>query len=323
MKVLGIESSCDETAAAVVSEQGILSDIVHGQQVHAAYGGVVPELASRAHAEQVVPVVRAALDAAGVERPDVVAATAGPGLVGAVLVGLCFGKAAALGWKVPFIAVNHLEGHLLSPLLDHPELHFPFLSLVVSGGHTTLYLAEDVGRYRTLAETVDDAAGEAFDKVARMMGLGYPGGPVIDRLASQGDPRSVPLPRPRAGDMDMSFAGLKTAVRTWLQKHPQTRPEDMAASFQAAVVEVLVDRLQRAAHSTGVERLSIGGGVAANAGLRQAVSSCGLQAFLPPRHHCTDNAAMIALVGRLYAARGRNDPLHTTARPRWPVGEPV
>ena len=224
MLVLGIESSCDETAAAVVGPAGVLSDIVHGQAIHVKYGGVVPEIASRAHAEQIVPTVMAALEGAGIARPDAVAATAGPGLIGAVLVGLCFGKAAAIGWGVPFVAVNHLEGHLLSPLLDHPDLTFPFLSLVVSGGHTTLYLAEGLGRYTVLAETVDDAAGECFDKVARMIGLGYPGGPHIDRLALTGDPAAVPLPRPRLPGLDMSFSGIKTAVRVWLEKHPGTPP---------------------------------------------------------------------------------------------------
>jgi len=321
MKVLGIESSCDETAAAVVSEAGVLSDIVHSQKIHEIYGGVVPEFASRAHAEQVIPVTLAALAAAGIERPDAVAATAGPGLVGAVLVGLCFGRALAQGWNVPFVAVNHLEGHLLSPLLDHPDLHFPFLSLVVSGGHTTLYLAKGLGDYQTLGETVDDAAGEAYDKVARMLNLGYPGGPAIDHLAAQGNPLSIALPRPKVTGLDMSFAGLKTAVRTHLQKHPESPPADVAAAFQAAVIGVLMDRIQRAAQSTGVHRVSIGGGVAANAGLRQALQNSGLQAFLPPRHRCTDNAAMIALVGRLYAQTGRADPPGVTARPRWPVGE--
>lgn len=321
MDVLGIESSCDETAAAVVGATGVRADVVYGQAVHAAFGGVVPEIASRAHAEHVVPVVRAALAEAGIERPDAVAATAGPGLVGAVLVGLCFAKAAAAGWGVPFIPVNHLEGHLLSALLEDPAPEFPFLALVASGGHTTLYLAEGVGRYRTLAETVDDAVGEAFDKVARMMGLGYPGGPVVDALAAKGDPKAVPLPRPRVGDLDMSFAGLKTAVRTALEKRPDTRPEDMAASFQAAVCDVLVDRAKRGARLTGVERLAIGGGVAANAGLRAALSASGLQVFLPPRSRCTDNAAMIANVGRLRLLAGHVGTLEATARPRWPVGE--
>ncbi len=321
MIVLGIESSCDETAAAVVGPGGVRSDVVYGQAIHAAYGGVVPEIASRAHAEQIVPVVRAALAQAGVERPDAVAATAGPGLIGAVLVGLSFGRAAALAWGVPFMPVNHLEGHLLSPLLDDPAPAFPFLGLVVSGGHTTLYLAEGVGAYRTLAETVDDAVGEAFDKVARMLGLGYPGGPLVDALAVGGDPGGVPLPRPRVGDLDMSFAGLKTAVRTRLERFPDTPPADLAASFQEAVSDVLVDRIQRAAARTGVERIAIGGGAAANSRIRARVDACGLQAFLPPRARCTDNGAMIANVGRLRLLAGL-PPGPSNARPRWAVGTP-
>jgi N6-L-threonylcarbamoyladenine synthase len=320
MNVLGIESSCDETAAAVVGPDGVRADVVYGQAVHAAFGGVVPELASRAHVEQIVPVVRAALAEAGIERPDAVAATAGPGLIGAVLVGLSFGRAAALGWGVPFIPVNHLEGHLLSPLLDAPAPAFPFLALVVSGGHTTLYLAEGVGAYRTLAETVDDAVGEAFDKVARMLGLGYPGGPLVDALAAGGDPAAVPLPRPRVGDLDMSFAGLKTAVRTHLARHPDTRPADLAASFQEAVADVLVDRVLRASARTGVPRITLGGGVAANGRLRARIAACGLDAYLPPRARCTDNGAMIASAGRLRLLAGL--PVGSaSARPRWPVGE--
>jgi N6-L-threonylcarbamoyladenine synthase len=320
MRVLGIESSCDETAAAVVGPEGVLSDVVYGQAIHAAYGGVVPEIASRAHAEQIVPVVRAALDRAGIGRPDAVAATAGPGLVGAVLVGLSFGRAAALGWGVAFIPVNHLEGHLLSPLLDTPAPAFPFLALVVSGGHTTLYVAEGVGRYRTLAETVDDAVGEAFDKVARMLGLGYPGGPLVDALALKGDPSAVPLPRPRVGDLDMSFAGLKTAVRTFIERHPEASPADIAAGFQEAVSDVLVDRVQRVASRTGISRIAIGGGVAANSRVRARIASCGLEAFLPPRARCTDNGAMIANVGRLRLLAGLPAG-PASARPRWAVGD--
>jgi N6-L-threonylcarbamoyladenine synthase len=323
MNVLGIETSCDETAAAVVGPDGVRSDVVFSQSVHAAFGGVVPEIASRAHAEQVVPVVRAALEGAGVTRPDAVAATAGPGLVGAVLVGLCFARAAAAGWGVPFIGVNHLEGHLLAPLLDDPAPSFPFLAFVVSGGHTTLYLAQDVGCYNTLAETVDDAVGEAYDKVARMLGLGYPGGPHVDALAARGDAALCLLPRPRAGgpdSLDMSFAGLKTAVRTYLARTPDARAEDVAAGFQAAVCDVLVERARRAAERTGVRRIAIGGGVAANSGLRAAFQASGLEAFVPPRSRCTDNAAMIANVGRLRLLRGQRDGLDITARPRWPVG---
>ncbi|MFZ5476423.1 MAG: tRNA (adenosine(37)-N6)-threonylcarbamoyltransferase complex transferase subunit TsaD [Myxococcota bacterium] len=317
MNVLGIESSCDETAAAVVGAEGVRSDVVYGQAVHAAFGGVVPEIASRAHAEQIVPVVRAALAGAGVERPDAVVATAGPGLVGAVLVGLSFAKAAAAGWGVPFLPVNHLEGHLLSALLEPSPPAFPFLALVVSGGHTTLYLAHDVGRYETLAETVDDAVGEAYDKVARMLGLGYPGGPLVDRLAGEGDPRAVPLPRPRVGELDMSFSGLKTAVRQHVGKHAAA---DVAASFQAAVCDVLVDRVRRAADRTGIARVAVGGGVAANGGLRAALLATGLEVTLPPKARCTDNAAMIANVGRLRLLKGERGSLDATARPRWPVG---
>ncbi len=321
MNVLGIETSCDETAAAVVGPNGVCADVVYGQAVHAAFGGVVPELASRAHVEQVLPVVRAALEQAGIVRPDAVAATAGPGLIGAVLVGLSFGQAAALGWGVPFIPVNHLEGHLLSPLLDSPAPAFPFLALVVSGGHTTLYLAEGIGRYLTLAETVDDAVGEAFDKVGRMLGLGYPGGPLVDALARGGDPASVPLPRPRVGELDMSFAGLKTAVRSWLAKHPDTPPADLAASFQEAVCDVLLDRVTRASARTGVRRVTLGGGVAANGRLRARFAASGLDVFIPPRARCTDNGAMIASVGRLRLLAGL--PIGpSTARPRWPVGLP-
>jgi N6-L-threonylcarbamoyladenine synthase len=325
VNVLGIESSCDETAAAVVGPDGVRSDVVFSQAVHAAYGGVVPEIASRAHAEQIVPVVRAALDRAGIARPDAVAATAGPGLIGAVLVGLCFGKAAAAAWGVPFIGVNHLEGHLLAPLLDDPAPAFPFLALVVSGGHTTIYLAESVGAYTTIGETVDDAVGEAYDKVARMLGLGYPGGPLVDALAAEGDATRCALPRPRVGgseSLDMSFAGLKTAVRTFLARNPEARAADVAAGFQAAVCDVLVDRAQRAAARSGVRRVAIGGGVAANSGLRAAFAASGLEAFIPPRSRCTDNAAMIANVGRLRLLTGQRDGLDMTARPRWPVGAP-
>ena len=217
MLTLGLETSCDETAASVVGPDGVLSDVVHTQAVHIEYGGVVPELAARAHAEKLGTVVRAALDRAGVERPDAVAATAGPGLIGAVLVGLSAAKGLAAAWGVPFVAVNHLEGHMLSPLLEDPPPDWPFLALVVSGGHTALYHCRGLGDYETLAETVDDAAGEAFDKVARMMGLGYPGGPVIDRLAADGDPMAVDFPRPRLKTgMDFSFSGLRRpSGNTW------------------------------------------------------------------------------------------------------------
>ena len=334
MNVLGIETSCDETAASVVGPNGVLSDVVHTQEVHADYGGVVPELAGRAHADKIVTTVQAALDRANIERPDAIAATAGPGLIGAVLVGLCFSKSAAAGWGVPFIGVNHLEGHLLSATLEPDGPEFPFLSLVVSGGHTTLYLAEDVGQYSILGETVDDAAGEAFDKVARMLDLGYPGGPAVDRLTIQGDPKRVSLPRPQpkvrvpktpAGRvgvraLDMSFSGLKTAVRTHVGLADRASDADVCASFQQAVVDVLTDRILRASRDTGVRRVTMAGGVAANSQLRSAVEALDLDVHLPPRHRCTDNAAMIAHAGRLRLLRGQTHGLELGARARWTPG---
>lgn len=327
MNVLAIETSCDETAVAVIRREHnrnqVLADVVHSQAMHARFGGVVPELASRAHAEQMVPTVRAALAEAGLARPDVVAATAGPGLIGAVLVGLSFGKAAALGWGVPFYGVNHLEGHLLSALLEDPAPEFPFLSLVVSGGHTTLYEARAVGDYRVLCQTTDDAVGEAFDKVARMLGLGYPGGPRVEALARTGNPRAVtfPFPRPAGRPMDLSFSGLKTSVRSWIERHPDTPPEDVAASFQDTVARYLVDRVQQGVALTGCRRLAIGGGAAANTRLREALVATGLDVYLPPKRRCTDNAAMIGNVAALRLAAGAPPwTLDCTARARWEVG---
>jgi N6-L-threonylcarbamoyladenine synthase len=319
MVVLGVETSCDETAASVVDAAGVRSDVVYSQEVHAAYGGVVPELASRAHAEKLASVVQAALDEAGVDRPDAVAATSGPGLVGAVLVGLSFAKGLAATWGVPFVAVNHLEGHLLSPLLEPAPPTFPFLALVVSGGHTTLYRADDVGRYEILGSTLDDAAGEAYDKVAKLLGLGYPGGPVVDRLAAQGDPTKIPFPRPRPGTFDFSFSGLKTAVRSHVARPDRASDADVCASFQAAVVDVLMDRVTAASRATGIDRVAIAGGVAANSALRAAIQASGLRATIPPRSRCTDNGAMIANAGRLRLVRGGTSPLDVPARPSWPL----
>ncbi len=339
MIVLGIETSCDDTAAAVLDGSGVRSDVVWSQDLHARYGGVVPELASRAHASQIVPVVRAALAQAGVERPDAIAVTAGPGLMGAVLVGLSYAKAASLGWGVPFIGVNHLEGHLLSGLMEPGASGvqapgFPFLSLVISGGHTTLYAVHGLGEYTVVSETVDDAIGEAYDKVARMLGLGYPGGPLVDGLAAQGDPRVIPFPRPRlarvvAGERqpvdDMSFSGLKTAVRTAIERNPLLAPADVCASFQQAVVDVVCDRVRRAATELDMAVVLVGGGAAANSGIRAGLSAMGLRAVLPARSRCTDNAAMIAHVGRLYLSAGvAPDGLDRTARSPWaPGGAPV
>ena len=322
MDVLGIETSCDDTAAAVVGAGGVRSDVIYTHEVHAAFGGVVPELASRAHLERLVPVVRKALADAGLERPDAVAATAGPGLVGALLVGLSFAKALAAGWGVPLVTVNHLEGHLLAPRLDDPPPEFPYLVLVASGGHTALYVCRAPGVVERLGETIDDAAGEAFDKVARMLGLGWPGGPHVDRLAELGDPRVVSLPRPKPGDLDFSFSGLKTAVRTHLARPDRASDADVCASFRAAVVDVLCDRIVRAAARTGIPRVAITGGVAANTELRRRVTTLGLEAFVPPRSRCTDNGAMIAHAGRLRLLAGERAAPDAAARPAWAPGTP-
>jgi N6-L-threonylcarbamoyladenine synthase len=294
---------------------------VYTQTIHAAFGGVVPELAARDHLERIATLVAQALDQAGMTRPDAVAATAGPGLIGAVLVGLSWAKGLAAAWDVPFLGVNHLEGHVLSPMVDSPGLAPPYLSLVVSGGHTALYLVRSEQDIVALAHTIDDAAGEAYDKTARLLGLGWPGGPIVDRLASEGRPDAVLFPRPRAPGLDWSFSGLKTAVRTCVGAADRPSPADICASFQAAVVDVLVDRVVRAVAVTGVQDVALGGGVAANSELRRRISSLpGIRAWLPPKRRCTDNAAMIAYAGRLRLLRGERHPLDLTARASWEVG---
>jgi N6-L-threonylcarbamoyladenine synthase len=304
--ILGIETSCDETAAAVVvSARQVLSSVVSSQvDLHARYGGVVPEIASRAHVELLTPVVAQALVEAGIDDDAVeaVAATVGPGLVGSLLVGVSAAKALSLVWGVPFIGVNHLEAHLYAALLEEPDLQLPVVVLLVSGGHTMLVAMEGHGRYRLLGQTLDDAAGEAFDKVARYLGLGYPGGPAIDRLAMEGDPHAVRLPRALYDEgYDFSFSGLKTAVVNHVRKNPDTGAADMCASFQEAVVDVLVTKAARAAKEIGAAGMCLGGGVAANSQLRErfldACTAAGIQAFLPSRSMCTDNAAMIAAAG--------------------------
>jgi len=303
--VLGIETSCDETAAAVVANgAAILSSVVSSQvDLHARFGGVVPEIASRAHVELLTPVVAEALVEAGVTGGvDAVAATVGPGLAGALLVGVSAAKAHALVWNVPFVGVNHMEAHLYAALLEEPDLKPPLVALLVSGGHTMLVDMKDHGRYRVLGSTVDDAAGEAFDKVARFLGLGYPGGPAIQEAALSGDPEAIPFPRAMMDEgYDFSFSGLKTAVINHVRKNPEVSTPDVAASFQAAVVDVLVAKAVRAAQESGAESLCLGGGVAANALLRKrTVEECeqrGLRAVLPSLAMCTDNAAMVASAG--------------------------
>ena len=327
MIILGIESSCDETAAALVTgDRQVLAHRLLGQEAaHAPFGGVVPEIAARAHVEALEPLLVAALADAKLTLADVdaIAATAGPGLIGGVMVGLVTGKALAHAAGKPLIAVNHLEGHALSPRLSDPDLEFPYLLLLVSGGHCQLLLVEGVGAYRRLATTIDDAAGEAFDKTAKLLGLGFPGGPAVERAAALGNPKTVPLPRPLKGSAEphFSFAGLKSAVARVVGQYS---PEDLAASFQAAVVDCLIDRTTKALRTShGATALVVAGGVAANTAVRSALqtlaSAHGLRFVAPPLWLCTDNAAMIGWAGAERFAAGLTDPLDVAARPRWPL----
>ncbi|MEG8043734.1 tRNA (adenosine(37)-N6)-threonylcarbamoyltransferase complex transferase subunit TsaD [Sphingomonas faeni] len=327
MIILGIESSCDETAAALVTgDRQVLAHRLLGQEAaHAPFGGVVPEIAARAHVEALEPLIVAALADAKLRLADVdaIAATAGPGLIGGVMVGLVTGKALAHAAGKPLIAVNHLEGHALSPRLSDPDLEFPYLLLLVSGGHCQLLLVEGVGAYRRLATTIDDAAGEAFDKTAKLLGLGFPGGPAVERAAALGNPKAVPLPRPLKGSAEphFSFAGLKSAVARVVGQYS---PEDLAASFQAAVVDCLIDRTTKALRTAhGATALVVAGGVAANTAVRSALQSLasahGLRFVAPPLWLCTDNAAMIGWAGAERFAAGLTDPLDVAARPRWPL----
>jgi N6-L-threonylcarbamoyladenine synthase len=337
MIVLGFESSCDETGVALVcTEKGLLSHALHTQvAMHAAYGGVVPELASRDHVRRIIPLTRAVLQDACLSLNDVsaVAYTAGPGLAGALLVGASVAQSLAWSLSLPAIPIHHLEGHLLSPRLADPCPDFPFVALLVSGGHTQLMRVNDVGLYTLLGETMDDAAGEAFDKTAKLLGLGYPGGPALARLADQGNPEAISLPRPmlHSGNLDFSFSGLKTAVLTRLKDAQaldvvsDTLAADLAAATQQAIVEVLVAKSIKALDQTGLKRLVVAGGVGANrllrAKLSQAMSKRQAEAFFPPLELCTDNGAMIAFAAAQRIARGLvdlSDQQHGfDVRPRW------
>lgn len=329
VKILGIETSCDETSAAVVRDGiEILSNIISSQvDVHRKFGGVVPEVASRKHLELINPVIRESLETAGVSfaELDAVAVTYGPGLVGALLVGVAAAKALAYALNIPLIAVNHLEGHVYANFLVEPDLLFPALCLVVSGGHTSLVLMPGHGKYRVVGSTRDDAAGEAFDKVARALGLGYPGGPLIDKLADDGEEGAVVFPRAylEEGSLDFSFSGLKTAVINYMHRSAQegalVRPEDLAAGFRRAVVDVLVDKTIMAAKRYGVQTILLAGGVAANrllrAELARRAKEEGRRLIFPPPALCTDNAAMIACAGYYRYLRGDFAPLTLNAIP--------
>jgi N6-L-threonylcarbamoyladenine synthase len=330
MIVLGLESSCDDTSVALVTgDRRILGHAVVGQsQAHQPYGGVVPEIAARAHVEILPGLIDQVLGEAELSIGDVdaIAATAGPGLIGGVMVALLAGKGLALAAGKPLIAVNHLEGHALSPRLADPHLGFPYLLLLVSGGHCQLLEVRGAGDYRRLATTIDDAAGEAFDKAAKLLGLPYPGGPAIEQLAKDGDPKAVPLPRPLVGSREphFSFAGLKSAVQRAVASG-QFRREDIAASFQQAVVDCLVDRTRIALGKTDAPALVVAGGVAANVAIRGALAHVaqeqGRRFSVPPGWLCTDNAAMIAWAGAERFAAGERDDLDVPARARWPLDE--
>lgn len=337
MIVLGFESSCDETGVALVcTEKGLLSHALHSQvAMHAAYGGVVPELASRDHVRRIIPLTRAVLQEAGLSLHEVsaVAYTAGPGLAGALLVGASVAQSLAWSLSIPAIPIHHLEGHLLSPRLADPCPAFPFVALLVSGGHTQLMRVDDVGCYTLLGETMDDAAGEAFDKTAKLLGLGYPGGPALARLAEQGNPEAISLPRPmlHSGNLDFSFSGLKTAVLTRLKDAQalavvsDTLAADLAAATQQAIVEVLVSKSIKALDQTGLKRLVVAGGVGANRLLRAKLSHALIkrqaEAFFPPFELCTDNGAMIAFAAAQRITRGMVDLTNHQhgfdVRPRW------
>jgi N6-L-threonylcarbamoyladenine synthase len=340
MRVLGIETSCDDTGVALYdSGQGLLAHRLFSQtELHLDYGGVVPELASRDHIRKALPLIRAVMQEAKT-RPDQIdgiAYTAGPGLAGALLVGAALGRSLALAWNVPCVGVHHMEGHLLSPMLEPDPPAFPFTALLVSGGHTLLADVQALGHYTILGESVDDAVGEAFDKTAKLLGLGYPGGPAIAQAALDGDPKRFQFPRPKTGrlktqgahpGLDFSFSGLKTAVVTVVQNQPLTPRlvADVAASFEAAAVDVLAIKCEWALEQTGAKQLVVAGGVSANRKLRERLThlseKIGVRVFFPRPEFSTDNGAMIAYAGYLRLAAGQHEPLSFGARARWPIEE--
>lgn len=334
MLILGIETSCDETGVALYdTRQGLLADALHSQvELHALYGGVVPELASRDHVQRLLPLVSAALDTAkrSVSDVDLVAFTQGPGLSGALLVGASVASGLGIALGKPVVGIHHLEGHLLSPLLAEPRPEFPFIALLVSGGHTQLMRVDGVGRYALLGETQDDAAGEAFDKTATLLGLGYPGGPALSKLARSGHAKRFDFPRPMmgSGDLNFSFSGLKTSVLTRIRALgtlDQATRADLAASFQEAIVDVLVAKCGQALEREGMERLVVAGGVGANALLRErlamAAARIGASVFIPPLSLCTDNGAMIAFAAALKYPEGAKGVPDFAVHPRWDLAQ--
>ena len=335
MRILGIETSCDETGIAIYDDQlGLLSHQLYSQvALHADYGGVVPELASRDHVRKTIPLIKEAMAEANCTKDDIdgIAFTAGPGLVGALLVGACVGRSLAFAWGKPAIAVHHMEGHLLAPMLEESQPEFPFLALLVSGGHTLMVQVDDIGEYKVLGESIDDAAGEAFDKTAKLLGLDYPGGPRLSKMAEEGVPGRFLFPRPMTNKpgLDFSFSGLKTSAATTIQQEgndPQTQA-DIALAFQDAVIDTVAIKCKRALKQTGLKRLVVAGGVSANKSLREKLAilmkSLGGEVFYPRNEFCTDNGAMIAYAGMQRLKAGHFQDLSIGAKPRWPLEELV
>lgn len=330
--ILAIESSCDETAASVIVDGKILSNFIANQTVHEKYGGVVPELASRAHMENIVPVVDAALNKAFPEltraeqlaQLNAIAFTQAPGLIGSLLVGAQFAKSMALALNIPLIAVHHMQAHVLANLIDDPKPNYPFLCLTVSGGHTQIVKCNSASEMHILGETIDDAAGEAFDKISKLLGLPYPGGPVLDKLAQLGNPKAFVFAKPQVPNLDFSFSGLKTSVLYFLQKQSpefiQENLNDLCASVQFTIIEILLKKLKKAMQETGIKEVCIAGGVSANSGLRKAMEQLGKDThsaiFLPKFEYCTDNAAMIAITAHFKYIAGSFEPMTTSASAR-------
>jgi len=330
--ILGIESSCDDTAAAVLCNGKILSNVVATQEIHEKYGGVVPELASRAHQQNIVPVIHEALKRANIHKNDLtaIAFTRGPGLMGSLLVGTSFAKSMALGLGIPLLDINHMQAHILAHFIEEDGLktpEFPFICLTISGGHTQIVKVSDYFKMEVIGETMDDAVGEAFDKSAKILGLPYPGGPLVDKYAQMGNPEAFPFPKPKVGDLNFSFSGLKTSILYFIQKQVKENPdfikenlEDICASIQHTIIKILMDKLKKAVKQTGVKRIAIAGGVSANSGIRKALKNSekkyGWETFIPKFEYTTDNAAMIAIAGHYKFLEKDFADMATTAKAR-------
>ncbi|MGA9326038.1 MAG: tRNA (adenosine(37)-N6)-threonylcarbamoyltransferase complex transferase subunit TsaD [Salegentibacter sp.] len=331
--ILGIESSCDDTAAAVLHNGKILSNIVATQEVHKQYGGVVPELASRAHQQNIVPVIHQAIAKANIDKKDIsaIAFTRGPGLMGSLLVGTSFAKSLAMGLNIPLIEVNHMQAHILAHFIEEEDFRkpeFPFLALTISGGHTQIVKVSDYFSMEVIGETTDDAVGEAFDKSAKIMGLPYPGGPLIDKYAREGNPKAFKFPKPKVQGLNFSFSGFKTAVLYFIQRETKGNPDfvqenlkDICASIQYTIIEILMDKLKKAVKETGIKQVAIGGGVSANSGIRNALQEAekkyGWKCFIPKFEYTTDNAAMIAIAGHYKFLKQDFADFSTTAKARY------